>query len=483
MKKRWMFGIFSLLVMGSVLCGCSRQEDVQSSQGSTVEEQTLPQESVAEKDTARTYAIPEWTKDAVIYEVNVRQYTAEGTFAAFSEHLDRLREMGITTLWFMPIYPISETERLGTLGSYYSISDYTVVNEEFGTEEDFKRLVKDAHEKGFTVMLDWVANHTGWDHAWITEHPDWYLQKDGKIVSPPGMGWNDVAQLNYENEELRNAMIDAMAYWVTEYDIDGFRCDYAAGVPRDFWEQAREELSQYKDLYMLAEDDSSKALLVEAFDTNYNWKLYDGMRVVVNGGKKAEYLKGFIQTNLPEGTFPMNFLDNHDKNSWDGTMEKLFGSDAIGALTTLIYTIPGIPMVYSGQEEGLKKSLAFFEKDEIEWEDYKYAPLLAELAKLRRENAALYSGSYGGPIEFLSTGTGDVLFYKREKEDNTILVLINLSKDEKEVIIEEAYANASVLFRGDAEGIREEQLEDILSDNVEQGILLKPWEYVVARIN
>lgn len=183
---------------------------------------------------------PEWTKDAVIYEVNVRQYTEEGTFQAFSDHLQELRDMGITTLWFMPIHPISETKRSGVLGSYYSITDYCAVNPEFGTAEDFGALVEKAHDMDFHVMLDWVANHTGWDCAWITEHPDWYtLDEQGSIISPEGMGWPDVADLNYDNSEMRAEMIRCMKYWVEEYDIDGFRCDFAGGVPLDFWEEAR----------------------------------------------------------------------------------------------------------------------------------------------------------------------------------------------------------------------------------------------------
>lgn len=489
MKKRIIVLFCMLFIVGSSLSGCSGKNSLQSGQTTGITEQEMSVESenqsVAEETTqeeTRIYPIPEWTKNAVIYEVNVRQYTKEGTFAAFGEHLDRLREMGITTLWFMPVYPIAETERLGTLGSYYSISDYTTVNEEFGTAEDFRQLVETAQGKGFTVIMDWVANHTGWDHAWITEHSDWYLQQDGQIVSPPGMGWNDVAQLNYESKELRTAMISAMAYWVTEFDIDGFRCDYAAGVPRDFWEEARAELSQYKELYMLAEDNSSKALLVEAFDSNYNWKLYDGMRLVAKGAKRAEYLKGMIQTNLPEGTFSMNFLDNHDKNSWEGTMEELFGKDAIGALTTLIYTIPGIPLVYSGQEEGLVKSLAFFEKDEIIWQDYEYVPLLRSLAKIRGENEALYSGSYGGTIEFLTTGSENVLCYKRVKGESTILVLLNLSKDEQQVIMEEYYEDAIICLKGDAEGMKEVSKDSTLMGDGKESITLAPWEYMVAKI-
>jgi len=250
----------------------------------------------------------EWAKDAVIYEVNVRQYTREGTFDAFAEHLQTLKDMGITTLWFMPIHPISETKRSGVLGSYYSVTDYRAVNPEFGTAEDFKKLVEKAHGMGFTVMMDWVANHTGWDCAWIREHPDWYTKgPDGQITDPIGMGWPDVADLNYDNKELWTEMIDCMAFWVREFDIDGFRCDYANGVPKEFWEQARTELEKIKPLLMLAEDNREKDLLEEAFDLNYNWELYDTVVRIAEDKAAVRNMKPYLYNEgYPEGTFRLS---------------------------------------------------------------------------------------------------------------------------------------------------------------------------------
>ena len=236
MRKRVLCVIMTCLLIFQCACGASETDQQRSSTQQTEETEKIEVSENVQEETSR--AMPEWAGNAIIYEVNIRQYTEEGTFEAFSEHLERLKDMGINTLWFMPIHPISEEKRLGSLGSYYSIADYKAVNPEFGTMEDFVALVEKAHSMGFKVMMDWVANHTGWDHVWM-ENKDWYLlDADGNVVSPPGMGWDDVAQLNYENTDMRKAMIDAMQFWIDEADIDGFRCDYASGVPRDFWEEA-----------------------------------------------------------------------------------------------------------------------------------------------------------------------------------------------------------------------------------------------------
>lgn len=439
--------------------------------------QKIYNEKVGKKQNQKNRVMPDWVKNAIIYEVNVRQYTKEGTFEAFAEHLPRLKKMGVNTLWFMPIHPISKEKRLGTLGSYYSVADYMDVNPEFGTLDDFRLLVNKAHDMGFKVILDWVANHTGWDNKWLADHPEWYLQdSNGQIVSPPGMGWNDVAQLNYDNNELRNAMIDAMKYWITEFDIDGFRCDYATGVPLDFWEQARKELTEVKEIYMLAEDESSKALLVEAFDSNYSWKLYDNLRSVAKGTKIAEQLRPRLKEleQLPEGAFPMNFLDNHDKNSWEGTIISNFGEEALPAMTVLLFTIPGVPLIYSGQEIGLDKSLEFFEKDEIIWDELPYEPLLKELCSMKQNHPALYNGEYGGPLEFLETENPNILAFRRQKDNNVITAVFNLSGEEQQETLLELPDDISVILHGygsiDSSSIKLEEVP-------EQAY--KPWEYIV----
>lgn len=420
-KPRQLTFLLVLIFILSSLCGCGNK--------TTTETTTKSEEAYTDR------VAPEWINDAVVYEVNIRQYTKEGTFKAFSEHLERLHDMGVNTLWFMPIYPISEVKRQGSLGSYYSIADYKNVNPEFGDLDDFKELVEKAHDMGFHVMIDWVANHTGWDHVWISEHPQWYrTDKKGNIISPPGTDWYDVAQLDYKNEDMCNGMIDAMKFWVDEVDVDGFRCDYAGGVPSDFWNRAREELTEIKPVYMLAEDNMHNALLNYAFDSNYNWNLYDGMVTTAKDNISAYSLRDKIEAieQMPEGTFPLNFMDNHDKNSWEGTIVENFG-DSIEAFTALMFTIPGAPLLYSGQETGLDHALKFFDKDEIDWTDLKYSPLITDLAKIRSEHEALSNNYQTGSIKFVEQKNDNVLIYTRQTGDDKITVLINLSKEDQQI--------------------------------------------------
>ena len=351
MRKNRRLFLSILLSCVLALCGCGRStasgQTEQAAADSAVE--TAVTDSVDNSEDSTQRLQPEWTKDAVIYEVNVRQFTPEGTFSAFAAHLPELKDMGINVLWFMPIHPISVKNRAGELGSYYSVADYCKVNPEFGTEEDFAALVDEAHNMGFHVMLDWVANHTGWDNPWITEHPDWYTQDDeGNIISPDGMGWPDVADLNYENMEMRQAMIDSMKFWVEKYDVDGFRCDYANGAPVDFWEDCRSQLEEIKPVYMLAECDSIKELLNSAFDMEYNWHLWDTLTYLSGGSGKASSIKNYIHEDFPDGTYTLNFLDNHDKNSYEGTIREHFSEETLPLMFALIYTIPGVPMIYTG---------------------------------------------------------------------------------------------------------------------------------------
>ena len=373
---------------------------------------------------------PAWTGDAVIYEVNLRQYSASGSFADFEEHLEELWDMGINTLWFMPIFPISRTNRSGSLGSYYSVDDYCAVNPEFGTLEDFKKLAVHAHSMGFHIVLDWVANHTGWDNAWIKEHPDWYTTKDGKIISPEGMGWPDVADLNYDNAEMRKAMIESMAFWVKECDIDGFRCDYAVGVPADFWAEARTELEKLKPLFFLEEDlgGQNSSLPEAAFDCNYASKFYETL-VSVSHGKSPDKLKLYLQ-KLPENDFAMFYLDNHDVNSYDRTILEGFSAENLPAMFSVVFTMPGMPMVYSGNEIGYDHKIAFMEKDPIQWSagTGDYRQLISILSGLKKEHPALYAGRFGAGIEYLDLGNRNIFAYRRQLGDDSVVCIFNLSK-------------------------------------------------------
>lgn len=374
---------------------------------------------------------PKWSENSTIYEVNVRQYTEEGTFQAFEEHLPRLKQLGVEVLWFMPIHPISQEGRIGTLGSYYAIQDYKAINPEFGTMEDFKRLVDRAHDMGFKVMLDWVANHTGKDHVW-TENKEWYtLDDEGNITHPPGTNWLDVADLNYENANMRAAMIDAMKYWVEEADIDGYRADYAVGVPVDFWETARKELDKIKPVYMLAEDNVEYDLLKNAFNFNYGWELSHTMRDIAAGNKSANNIEFYVNKMkrlYPTGSYAMHWTTNHDENSWEGTTQELFG-EAEKTMAALTFTLPGIPLIYSGQEAGLNKRLAFFDKDEISWEDLTMQDFYKDLVRLKKKHQALWNGSAGGETNFFETSDERILAFERVKGKSKVIVVMNLSPE------------------------------------------------------
>lgn len=393
----------------------------------------------AVKPTVIPAHIPEWTKNAVIYEVNIRQYTPEGTFKAFETHLPRLKELGVDVLWLMPIHPISEKNRKGSLGSYYSVKDYKAVNPEFGTMDDFKALVNKAHEMGFKVIIDWVANHTGWDNQWIVDHKDWYTQDSLGNVIPPNPDWSDIADLNFDSQPMRRAMIDAMDFWVRETNIDGFRCDVAWGVPQDFWEAATASLDSIKQVYMLAEDEDHPGLLEKAFESNYAWKLHHIVNEVAQGKKTAADIQKYYTDSVSryaKGSFPMQFITNHDENSWAGSEYERMG-EAVKTLATLTFTIEGIPLIYSGQEAGLKKRLLFFEKDTINWSNLEMQKFYQSLVSLKKNNAALWNGVAGGPKKFVETSAPQqVLAFTREKEDNQVLAIFNLSAQPVEATIQ-----------------------------------------------
>lgn len=393
----------------------------------------------AAKAPVATAHIPEWIKNSVLYEVNIRQYTPEGTFKAFETHLPRLKELGVDILWIMPIHPISEKNRKGSLGSYYAVKDYRGINPEFGTLEDFKGLVNKAHEMGFKVIIDWVANHTGWDNAWITEHPEWYTQDSTGAIIPPNPDWSDIADLNFDSKPMRRAMIEAMDYWVKETNIDGFRCDVAWGVPQDFWESASASLDSIRPVYMLAEDEDHPALLEKAFESNYAWKLHHLLNEVAQGKKTAADIQNYytdsVSTYAP-GTFPMQFITNHDENSWQGTEYERMG-DAVPAFAALSFTVEGIPLIYSGQEAGLNKRLLFFEKDTINWTNLSMQKFYQSLVSLKRGNRALWNGTAGAPMVFVETSAPqNVLAFTREKDKTQVLAVFNLSPNPVELSVQ-----------------------------------------------
>ncbi len=413
-----------------------------------------------------------WSKNANIYEVNIRQFTPEGTFEAFRQHLPRLKNMGVDILWLMPINPIGEKNRKGTLGSYYSIKDYKAVNPEFGSFEDFTILVNEIHELGMYVIIDWVANHTAWDNPWTNEHHDWYVKDTvtGGLLSP--FDWTDVVKLDYNNHQMRKAMMESMAFWLEETDIDGFRCDVAGEVPTDFWDSTRMVLEKIKPVFMLAESEKPE-LLRRAFDMDYAWDLLHICNKIskkeANANNLAEYFAK-LDTTLPAGAIKMNFITNHDENSWNGTEFKRHG-DAVETFAVLVSTIPGMSLIYSGQEEGDDHALKFFERDPIQWGDYRYEEFYKALLNLKRENKALWNGAYGGDIQRIETDKNESVFaFLREKEGKAVVVILNLSPD-----------SLSVGFKGDVFEGEYINLFTGAHANLEPGLKaeLKPWEYQV----
>lgn len=397
---------------------------------------------------------PERAKDMTIYEVNIRQYTPEGTFKAFQEHLPKLKDLGVDILWIMPVQPIGEKNRKGSLGSYYSIRDYKSVNPEFGTMEDFKALVNKAHDLGFVVILDWVPNHTAWDHTWITEHPEYYMTDsvahvigkelgvDKNYYKKKGMGdlvyeanWDDIALLNHYNPATRAAMIDAMQFWVSETDIDGFRTDHAGHeIPLYFWEEATSALNPMKDLFWLAEWDEPRMHI--AFDATYEWGLLNLTESVAKGTASADDIQEHIQKDVASfgmNPFRLNMITNHDRNAWEGTINERYGAGG-KAFAVFSFTAYGTPVIYSGQEAGLNKRLQFFEKDTISWEDPDgYFTFYKKLNELKANNPALWNGGYGGMPEKLDDGNKDVCSFRRTKDQNTIVGVINMSGKEQTI--------------------------------------------------
>lgn len=426
-------------------------------------------------------------ENAVIYELNVRQYSTEGTFEAFTKDIPQLKELGVKIIWVMPIFPISKTKRKATggpngkfvdempkeeqsnyLGSYYAVSDFRAINPEFGTLESFRDLVNTAHQNGMFVILDWVPNHTGWDHQWITLNPDYYTKDaQGNITHPEGTDWYDVADLNYDNPNMRAQMITDMAYWVTQENIDGFRCDVAGSVPLDFWQVCIAELRSKKNIFMLAEAWEPQLLAKGLFDMCYAW---DGHHLIndIAKGKKGvadfhQYMTK-ISDQYPTEAILMNFVDNHDENSWNGTTRERLG-EAEEMLTALTYTMPGMPLIYSGNEYGLDHRLKFFEKDEIPKTKGKHWQLRAKLGELKNQNKALNGGKNAASYQAIETNNPQVLMFKRQKEEQTIYFIAN-------------YGSNPQTFKVPLKGKLTNYLDN-KTYQIEQEFTLKSWEYLI----
>ena len=439
---------------------------------------------------------PEMEENAVIYEVNIRQYSSEGSFNAFTKDIPQLKELGVKIIWVMPIFPISQTKRKATggdnskfasempaaeqskyLGSYYAVSDFAKVNPEFGTIEDFRNLVKTAHENGIYVILDWVPNHTGWDHVWIKQHPEFYTHNaKGEIIDPinpetgKSWGWTDVADLNYDNKGLRDAMTSDMMYWVKDENIDGFRCDVAGNVPTDFWKKTIPELRKEKNIFMLAEAWEPELLKENLFDMCYNWDGHHTMNDIAQGKKNVsdwDKLMEAVSKKYEANDILMNFVDNHDENSWNGTMKSRLGN-AEEAMTALSYLAPGMPLVYSGDEYGLNHSLKFFEKDSIPKTKGKQWNWRAKLGKLKNENSALNGGKKASKYTRISTNNdAKILAFERSNDKAKVIYFANLT-------------NASQLATAKIEGNYVNYMTgEKITFVKDQKIDLKPWQYYI----
>ena len=376
---------------------------------------------------------PEWSKNLTIYEVNLRQYTPQGTLRAFREHLPRLKSLGVGILWFMPIQPIGTVNHKGTLGSYYSVQDYYGINPDFGTLDEFRSLVDEIHKLDMYVILDWVANHTAWDNPMASEHPEWYTKNDeGNFQPPPGTNWDDVIDLDYSNDDLRAYMTAAMEYWVREVGIDGYRCDMAGMVPTDFWESVIPALQKIKPVFMLAEWDDPE-LLENAFHADYNWGLYHVLKDIAAGEKEFSEIQEYYQ--IPPKSYPltalrMNFLDNHDENSWGRVMISHFGQN-LYPLVTMIFTLPGMPMIYSGQEAKSNKQLRFFDKDTIPWDDVPDSKFYQELINLRKGHKVFWNTNHN--LEFMGSLPPGLVGFKRWTKGATYHIVVNLSDQDQEL--------------------------------------------------
>lgn len=420
-------------------------------------------------DASQINGHPAWMMQGNIYEVNVRQYTPEGTFNAFAKHLDRLKAMGVETIWFMPINPISKLDRKGTLGSYYAVSDYTAINSEFGTFDDFKKLVQAIHDKGMKVLIDWVPNHTGADHRWITEHPEFFV-KDNSGKAAVAFDWADTRQLDYKNPIMQDSMIAAMKFWVKRTNIDGFRCDVAWNVPASFWNKSIPQLRKMKNLFMLAEGDSTY-LPKSGFDAVYPWHMFKMMEKVAKGEKTALALDSINKENemlYPANTIQMYFTSNHDENSWNHADFGTFPGAVHAPFAVFSQTMKNsVPLIYSGQEEPVLRALEFFEKDPITFKNFEREKFYKTLLELRKRNEALSANT-----SFKKVLVGDekaVYAYVREKGNKKVFVILNFSGIEQSISIKEA----SLL--GKAYNVFEEK-EIFLNANERK---MKPWGYEI----
>lgn len=420
-------------------------------------------------DTATIDGHPAWIEQGNIYEVNTRQYTPQGTFKAFEPNLQRLKDMGVQTLWFMPINPISKKDRKGVLGSYYAVSNYTAINPEYGTMDDWKELVKKAHSMGFKVIIDWVPNHTGADHPWLTTHPDFYVLDSvtHQPVSP--FDWTDVRQLNFKNKEMQDSMLAALKFWVAQTGIDGFRCDHVEEFQKDFWMKAIPELHKIKNVFMLAET-NDPWVYQTGFDATYPWDAFNMMKLIAKGDRPATGIDSVlwkVDSTFPKNAIRMYFTSNHDENSWNGADWKTMPGASHAPFAVLTQTIErSVPLIYSGQEEPFLDSVSFFYKDTILFKKFQRAPFYKTLLHLRKNNPALAANA---SFKKLQTNNDAAIYaFEREKDGNKVLVILNLSKTPQQFV-----------WKDKPSAKEWTNVFAAKKEMVDKGFMLNPWDYKV----
>lgn len=464
----------ALLSLTLSVGGCRTSSEQTETQASSFSVTT----KVDTTQASTTVPAPEWTKNATIYEVNVRQFSGKGDLAGVETQLPRLKELGVDIVWLMPIYPIGLQKKKGTLGSPYAVADYKTVNPAYGTFDDLKKLVQRAHDLGMRVILDYVPNHTAWDHPWVTQHPDWYTLAGGKMTSPldengKPTGWDDVVDLNYSNPDMRAAMIDAMTFWVREADIDGYRMDVAGLVPDDFWQEARPALDKIKPVFMLAEAEKDPAQFRSCFNMNYGWAMHSLLKDIAKGKAHATAIDSLLalrRKEYPRWAYQMQFTQNHDENTWNGTLSESFGAGA-KAFVALTSTFNGMPLVYNGMESGLNRRLSFFEKDPINWGTYSEATFYKSLLTLKHRNRALWNGEAGGELIKIPTGHDEQVYaFYRQRDNDRVSVVINLSNQTQSIRLGgEGYAGLYT-------DVFEHKPMELKTGMT---MTLKPWEYHV----
>lgn len=416
----------------------------------------------------------DWVRDAVIYEVYLRSFSPGGDFAGLEQRLPELKELGATVLWLMPIHPVGEKKRKGTLGSPYSVKDFYGINPEFGTMADFKKLLTAVHKLDMKLIIDIVINHTAWDNPLIDQHPDWYTKNAAGFIVPPNEDWTDVADLDYSKPELRKYMTDMLRWWVKDIGIDGFRCDVSELVPTDFWEEARRQLDRIKPVMMLSEG-SLPEHHMQAFDLTYSWNIYDVIDPLLKGKRPATLLDDILRTEslqFPLGSLRMRFNTNHDKNAWDMPAVEKFGMDGLKLSAVLVNTLPGVPMIYTGEEVANNRKLGLFEKVDVDWSGTReMGDLYGKLFHLRKTNKAL---SRGDMIRLASMHDQDVYAFVRRAGKDKVLVVMNFSAEPR-------FSAVSIPMEKLFPGTRSISLHEIFSDSIAE-VTVETGEQIVLAL-